>query len=953
MTDNLSVSSASLPGFVQEANALCDALNMKFTLRYQEPIGDDLGMVQVLLSNGKKSCVNWMPEIFMERLSQLRLLATSLPLEEEQVRSPSLTRVDPALELETKADLVVKPQLPQPHPHLVDPFFDLRSNAIRLLGNARVYYNLMDPSATSTKGRTGAGDSSATSSSVSLFASSDQALQLQQGVPKIIQAAVYDANGHYVAALQVEMDYFPPGSCVNSNNSSESLDVQGLSATNAEESKGRGGLAQLKLQKFSSSRGAANLNGNYPDSNKEDAVANHNKTHGLVRLRLKQIEFFAGIYSEGLYLTYHQESDNKKRVAATSNRPQCIRSTPKVTLHQSSSTGRILFKLDHAIWQRVSSPSALSIQVKNIDLQEYLSMDVWGFGNMCYVKQNASSSPSRALNSIPYTTSMSLASRVDVFFSVDIEERGEDGIFQRVSVKKDGSLRLQQNRARRLVVNIVQADHQTYCLKDVVQVRVCELTSTVHAFASSNATTGPLKTQGTVHSASSKTLPTPSSLAARMPTNVSSSKSSNETSHTPWVTLPFRTTGGYQNAEVNENGRSLTAVLRWEQAFGSLSEQIQEKGKRQVLNIILALETKWSKVPVVLSKSVLIKMCPQGTKDRSRVWWARETFSRHQRLGAWYAIDITKDESIDPVVVQKDIEEDIEQMQCLLIAEKLLDQHGKGIHLIEKKLQMEFLRQQLLLLTSTGSVSLNMNAQKEIYQTTLASIFSSLKESPPNFYLKCIKDELYLVIGDAKEQDEEGIPSKSLMVNLFNGAFVMADNTTNSTNTCSTDDGPSNLSIAHFVTNTNGLFLESQRGGRSISTLPIGKGEIAGFLMVLISSNLKSMSSSKAWKRRWFVLQRPFLYCYKTFAKTKQIGVMDISKCQVIVDAMPSMPFTFQLVVSHSENNKQSCLVWHIHASTQAEMRAWLVAIDPLKIDAREAVIAPTTTSNLDMPIIA
>jgi len=65
---------------------------------------------------------------------------------------------------------------------------------------------------------------------------------------------------------------------------------------------------------------------------------------------------------------------------------------------------------------------------------------------------------------------------------------------------------------------------------------------------------------------------------------------------------------------------------------------------------------------------------------------------------------------------------------------------------------------------------------------------------------------------------------------------------------------------------------------------------------------------------------------------------MDISKCQVVVqpgDGTRSLPFSFHLV----NVIDKSYAVWHIQASTAVEMRAWLVAIDPLKIEARESVV--------------
>jgi hypothetical protein len=57
----------------------------------------------------------------------------------------------------------------------------------------------------------------------------------------------------------------------------------------------------------------------------------------------------------------------------------------------------------------------------------------------------------------------------------------------------------------------------------------------------------------------------------------------------------------------------------------------------------------------------------------------------------------------------------------------------------------------------------------------------------------------------------------------------------------------------------------------------------------------------------------------------------------LIVSTSPDVPFSFRLVCV--DGRKQSA-VWWLQASTSAEMRAWLVAIDPLKIEARQGVVA-------------
>jgi hypothetical protein len=116
--------------------------------------------------------------------------------------------------------------------------------------------------------------------------------------------------------------------------------------------------------------------------------------------------------------------------------------------------------------------------------------------------------------------------------------------------------------------------------------------------------------------------------------------------------------------------------------------------------------------------------------------------------------------------------------------------------------------------------------------------------------------------------------------------------------------------------------------------------EICGFLMLNLHGNFsRPTSTSATWHRRWFVLQRPYLYCYKSYARKYQVGIMDISKSQVIVQpGDANLPFSFHLLSLYDKSFR----VWHFQASTAAEMRAWLVAIDPLKIEARESLVAQT-----------
>ncbi|RHY34189.1 hypothetical protein DYB32_001095 [Aphanomyces invadans] len=98
-------------------------------------------------------------------------------------------------------------------------------------------------------------------------------------------------------------------------------------------------------------------------------------------------------------------------------------------------------------------------------------------------------------------------------------------------------------------------------------------------------------------------------------------------------------------------------------------------------------------------------------------------------------------------------------------------------------------------------------------------------------------------------------------------------------------------------------------------------GELSGYLML-------SMSASSLWNRRWFVLQRPLLYCYKTFAKRDIIGVLDISKCTVAIDKDALFPFSFR-VTSLVE---KAPITWQLQASSADEMIAWRNGIAPVAL---------------------
>ncbi|KAG6615153.1 Kinesin-like protein [Phytophthora cinnamomi] len=199
-----------------------------------------------------------------------------------------------------------------------------------------------------------------------------------------------------------------------------------------------------------------------------------------------------------------------------------------------------------------------------------------------------------------------------------------------------------------------------------------------------------------------------------------------------------------------------------------------------------------------------------------------------------------------------------------------------------------------------------------------------------------------------------------LLMNLFTGKVDDLATVTgvqgSFENPVTTEDSQLKLRehVIHFVSEPTQLVGGDQLGG-----------EMSGFLMLSLSSAMdeetaaavvaplgsttvrprtppKASSHRVAWERQWFVLKRPFLYAYESFARKQQTGVMDLSLCQLIVSTASDVPFSFRLVCV--DGRKQSA-VWWLQASTSAEMRAWLVAIDPLKIEARQGVASTSPTA--------
>ncbi|KAL4155175.1 hypothetical protein PRNP1_007288 [Phytophthora ramorum] len=542
--------------------------------------------------------------------------------------------------------------------------------------------------------------------------------------------------------------------------------------------------------------------------------------------------------------------------------------------------------------------------------------------------------------------------QVGFYVSVDVEEREVDGLYHPVAVKPDGALRLHANRSRRLMVRVTQSDQQTFTLAQIVHVRIAAPDApSVNRTASMSRMMGKT-TQRML----------PSSRMLHDHHDQSSSVASGESQlidqgSTRWQVLEFRGDCG-----VDDASRSLSAILRWDRAPDSDLEPINTAGARSTYRLAIAFTTSLSKVPVVISKTLVAKVCGSSVSATQRftrglvasrtVWWAKESFSRSYRLGTWYAADIIaedepfEDDNGDPA----NDDQPKDAPKTASINDTAVTRHVNGLYRLEIVMQLERIRQKVLIMMNLKAGS------SDQCDGNNTSFEESLTPTKVNLCLDEIfqrtEDEVQVfesVQYDSPELFIRHLRRTDLLMNLFTGKLVGLD----AVSGVSLHRSPQKRRghIIHFVSEPTQLVGGDQLGG-----------EMSGFLMLSLSSSMDeetaaavvaplgnntarprtppkaSRASKMMWERQWFVLKRPFLYAYESFARKQQTGVMDLSLCQLIVSTASDVPFSFRLVCV--DGRKQPA-VWWLQASTSAEMRAWLVAIDPLKIEARQS-IAPT-----------
>ncbi|RLN20765.1 hypothetical protein BBJ28_00012719 [Nothophytophthora sp. Chile5] len=550
--------------------------------------------------------------------------------------------------------------------------------------------------------------------------------------------------------------------------------------------------------------------------------------------------------------------------------------------------------------------------------------------------------------------------QVEFYVSVDVEERDHDALYRAVSVKPDGALRLHVKRARRLLVRVTQSDRQSFGLSDIVRVCIAPPASqTVDEAASRSTLTG--KTSQRVLS------PSPPVEFDR-PDDSPAVHTGGKTS---WQVLDFRGDRG-----IDESSRSLSATLKWDQLSASDVEHVNPEGERSVFRLAIAFTTRWSSVPVVVSKSLVTKMCPsnisatqkwaRGLESSRTAWWAKESFSRNFRLGTWYVADITSEPTAAPEGSANANEIDGEERSdppkdeatpsATSVTEEVMDGHIGGLNRLAMVMQLERMRQKVWIMLnlrlsapSFGDGGGASDTRDEVLTVSMVDDCLDELSGGEERAFESVQLASCLCLRPQKRKD--------LLMDLSTGQLVDQD-----AKSCSSSG---QTHAIHFVSEPTQLV-----GGAQL------EGEMSGFLMLSLSLPLdeataaaviaplggtkagtkaalakaSSHRASKAsWERHWFVLKRPFLYVYENFARNQQTGIMDLSMCQLLVSSASTsdLPFSFRLV---SLDGRKQAAVWWLQASTAAEMRAWLVALDPLKIEARQAVAS--TPSSAETPAL-
>ncbi|KAF4145488.1 PH domain-containing protein [Phytophthora infestans] len=669
-----------------------------------------------------------------------------------------------------------------------------------------------------------------------------------------------------------------------------------------------------------------------------------------IRVHLDKMKFDAGSFVSASSISITLKETASKTLAKTPESKELseegatakIFSTPRVPPMQTSNHDKQPVERDQKTFVlQETFETAITTKKKQLFNQraveeESLLVEVWGYD----VKTRYLAPPTDDVEDATMETQ-----QVEFYVSVDVEEREVDGLYHPVAVKPDGALRLHANRSRRLLVRVTQSDQQPFALSEIIHVRIAAPDA-----PSVNRTASMSRVMGKT---TQRMLPSSRMLYEHRDQTVSGESQGLELGSARWQVLEFRGDCGVDNAS-----RSLSAVLRWDHDPDSDLEPINTAGSRSTYRLAIAFASRWSKVPIVISKSLVAKVCGSNVSAAQRftrglvasrtVWWAKESYSRSYRLGTWYAADIMVD---DLPLEDNPVSDDAASMNDTVIAH-----HINGLHRLEMAMQLERVRQKVWILmnlrtSEDGETALSESLTAVKVNLCLDELFKRLHDDVQVF--ECVQF-------DAPELYLRHLRKNDLLMNLLTGKLVNLGKVTGVESAADKSEHSAlkhREHVIHFVSEPTQLVGGDQLGG-----------EMSGFLMLSLSSALDGETAAAvaplggnvmrpktppkagqhvAWERQWFVLKRPFLYSYVSFARKQQTGVMDLSMCQLIVATALDVPFSFRLVCV--DGRKQSA-VWWLQASTAAEMRAWLVAIDPLKIEARKSVAS--TLSEAETPAL-
>jgi hypothetical protein len=673
-----------------------------------------------------------------------------------------------------------------------------------------------------------------------------------------------------------------------------------------------------------------------------------------IRVHLDKMAFDAGclLAASGVSVTLKETAskataelqalEGKQPLEGEASAPK-IFSTPRAAPSPEADGAQKAFVLG-ATFETAISTKKRSLFSQRTAEEESLLAEVWGYD----VKLVAPS-----VDELQRGNQAALETeQVEFYVSVDVEEREVDGLYHPVAVKPDGALRLHANRSRRLMVRVTQSDQQPFALSELVHVRIAAPDA-----PSVNRTASMSRMMGKT---TQRMLPSSRTLHDHHEHSASAASGDAEAldpGSARWQVLDFRGEAGVDGAS-----RSLSAILRWDRAPDSELEPINTAGARSTYRLAIAFTTRWSRVPIVISKSLVAKVCGSSVSATQRftrglvasrtVWWAKESFSRSYRLGTWYAADVRVDDDESESLDWSDDPASDEQPASASVSDVVVARHVRGLRRLEIAMQLERVRQKVWIL-------MNLRENVPPGEESDAAVGAPLSVTKVNLCL----DEIFTRTEDEVQVFESvqfdscssdlflrHLRRTDLLMSIFTGKLVALD-AVNKPESKQAIQRPPRVQehVIHFVSEPTQLVGGDQLGG-----------EMSGFLMLSLASSLdeetaaavvaplgssavrpktppKTHAPKLVWERQWFVLQRPFLYAYEGFARKQQTGVMDLSLCQLIVSTSPDVPFSFRLVCV--DGRKQSA-VWWLQASTSAEMRAWLVAIDPLKIEARQGVVA-------------